>query len=137
MALKVVGQNVERVDAKAKATGEAKFTVDLMLPGMVYAKYLRCPHAHARILSIDTSEAEKLPGIAAVVTHLDIVGKKLHNDVYDECVRYLGEAVAGIAAVDEDTAEEALEKIKIEYELLPEVLDIDRKSTRLNSSHMA
>ena len=130
MALKVVGQNVERVDAKAKATGEAKFTVDLMLPGMVYAKYLRCPHAHARILSIDTSEAEKLPGIAAVVTHLDIVGKKLHNDVYDECVRYLGEAVAGIAAVDEDTAEEALEKIKIEYELLPEVLDIDEALDR-------
>ena len=125
MALKVVGQSVERLDAKAKATGEAKFTVDLALPGMVYAKYLRCPHAHARILSIDTSEAEKLPGIAAVVTHLDIVGKKLHNDVYDECVRYLGEAVAGIAAVDEDTAEEALEKIRIEYELLPEVLDID------------
>lgn len=125
MALKVVGQNVERLDAKAKATGEVKFTVDLALPGMVYAKYLRCPHAHARILSIDISEAEKLPGIAAVVTHMDIVEKKLHNDTYDDCVRYLGEAVAGIAAVDEDTAEEALEKIRIEYELLPEVLDID------------
>ena len=125
MALKVVGQSVERLDAKAKATGEAKFTVDLALPGMVYTKYLRCPHAHARILSIDTSDAEKLPGIAAVVTHMDIVGKKLHNDTYDDCVRYLGEAVAGIAAVDEDTAEEALEKIRIEYELLPEVLDID------------
>ena len=89
MALKVVGQSVERLDAKAKATGEAKFTVDYVLPGMVYAKYLRCPHAHARIVSVDISEAQKMPGIAAVVTHLDIVGKKLHNDVYDECILYL------------------------------------------------
>lgn len=125
MAFQVVGRSVERIDARAKVMGEAKFTVDRVLPGMVYAKYLRCPHAHARILSVDMTEAEQMPGIAAVVTHLDICGKRLHNDVFDDCVRYLGEAVAGIAAADEDTAEEALEKIKIEYELLPEVLDID------------
>lgn len=125
MGLKVVGQNVERLDAKAKAAGEAKFTVDLAFPGMVFAKYLRSPHAHARILSVDTSEAEKMQGITVIVTHLELAGKKLHNDTYDGCIRYLGEAVAGIAAADEDLAEEALEKIKVEYERLPEVLDID------------
>lgn len=125
MAFQVIGQNVERIDARAKATGEAKFTVDLTAPGMVYAKYLRCPHAHARILSVETSEAEQMQGVAAAVTHLELAGKRLHNDVYDDHIRYLGEAVAGVAAVDEETAEEALEKIKVEYELLPEVLDID------------
>lgn len=124
MKLKVVGQNVERLDARAKATGEAKFTVDLCLPGMMYAKFLRSPYPHARIISIDTSDAEDMPGVEAVVTHLDISGKTLHKDVLDDCVRYLGEAVAGVAASDEDLAEEALDKIKVTYELLPEVLDI-------------
>lgn len=125
MAMKVVGKNVERLDAKAKAAGQAKFTVDIRKPGMLYVKFLRSPYAHARILSIDTSAAEKMPGVKAAVTHLDMAGISLHNDSYDDCVRYLGEAVAGVAAESEEAAEEALEYIKAEYEKLPEILTLD------------
>ncbi|MBP7331938.1 MAG: carbon monoxide dehydrogenase, partial [Firmicutes bacterium] len=66
---KVIGQSVRRLDAVEKATGTAGFTSDMKLPGMLYGKVLRSPHPHARIVSIDTSEAEKLPGVKAVATY--------------------------------------------------------------------
>ena len=125
MFMKVVGQNVERLDARAKATGEARFTVDQYLPGMVHAKFLRSPHAHARILSIDVSKARKSEGVVAVVTQQEPEGIRLHHDYLDDNTRYLGEAIAGVVATDEELAEEALEKIRVEYELLPEILDFD------------
>lgn len=119
-----IGTNVARIDAKAKATGEARFTVDIKLPGMLHAKFLRSPYAHARIVSVDTAEAEKLPGVAGIVTQFDLEGMTLHNDVLDDKVRFMGEAFVGVAAADEETAEEALDRIKVEYEELPELFSI-------------
>jgi CO/xanthine dehydrogenase Mo-binding subunit len=127
---KVVGHPVPRVDGRVKVTGTAVFADDLALPGMLHGRLLRSPYAHARILNIDTSRAEKLPGVRAVVTGRDFPGvvvgfMKQYADrpplAFDK-VRYFGEAVAAVAAVDEDTAEEALDLISVEYEELPPVL---------------
>ncbi|TEB13013.1 xanthine dehydrogenase family protein molybdopterin-binding subunit [Pelotomaculum propionicicum] len=136
----VVGHSVRRLDAVEKATGTAGFTSDMKLPGMLYAKVLRSPYAHARILSIDTSEAEKLPGVKAVATHKN-TPRELFNTsatmtftvppmvpvldqyIFDNVVRYVGDEVAAVAAVTEKIAEAALKLIKVEYELLPAVFD--------------
>ena len=130
----VIGTRVRRVDGTEKVTGSAKYTFDLVLPNMLYGKILRSPHPHARILKIDTSKAEKLIGVKAIVTGKDTIGKKQgiwrrFPELCDEeilCrtkVRYIGDAVAAVAAIDEDTAEEALDLIDVEYELLPAVFD--------------
>ena len=123
-----VGKSVPRVDAATKVRGEAAFLDDMSLPGMLYGKVLRSRFAHARILSIDTSEAEKLPGVKAVVTGKDL--PVIHGESFvDEPflalgkVRYMGEAVAAVAAVDEVTAEAALDLIRVEYEELPALFD--------------
>lgn len=137
---KVIGHSVRRLDAVEKATGTAGFTSDMKLPGMLYAKVLRSPHAHARIVSIDTSEAEKLPGVKAVATHKN-TPRELFNTsatmtftvpplvpvldqyIFDNVVRYVGDEVAAVAATSEKIAEAALKLIKVEYELLPAVYD--------------
>jgi len=127
----LVGQSVVRIDSLAKATGEARYTADLTLPRMLHAKVLRSPHAHARILNVDTSKAERLSGVKAVVTGQDAAGVKWgvfrytrdHELLPAEKVRYIGEDVAAVAAVDEETALEALELIEVEYEVLPAVFD--------------
>lgn len=130
----VVGKPIPRVDGSLKATGEAKFTVDIALPGMLYGKILRSPYPHARILSIDTSKAEALPGVKAVITGKD-TGEVRFSFIdtprypADQCplaidkVRFIGEEVAAVAAVSEDTAQEALGLIEVEYEELPAVFD--------------
>lgn len=123
MELQVIGKQVERIDAKAKATGSARFTVDLQLPGMVYAKFLRSPHAHAKIQSIDVSNAAAQEGVVSIVTHLALKGMKLHNDLFDDHTRYLGEALVGVAATSEEAAEDALEAIEVIYEPLPKYLN--------------
>lgn len=130
----VVGKPMPRVDGKIKATGEAKFTFDLTLPGMLYGASLRSPYPHARILNIDTSQAEALPGVKAVVTGKDTGIVRfgcIDTPRYpaDQCplaidkVRYIGEDVAAVAAIDRDTVEEALGLIKVDYEELPAVFD--------------
>jgi len=130
----VIGKRVRRVDGTEKVTGNAKYTFDLVLPNMLYGKILRSPHPHARILNINTKKAEKLTGVKAVVTGKDTPGKKQgiwrrFPELCDEeilCrekVRYIGDPVAAVAAVDEDTAEEALDLIEVEYEPLPAVYD--------------
>lgn len=126
-----VGKRMPRVDTPAKVTGEARYTADLKLPRMLVGKVLRSPLAHARILSIDTSRALALPGVKAVVTGKDTFGEKwgVFRYTQDQCflpidkVRYFGEEVAAVAAVDEDTALEALELIRVDYEELPAVFD--------------
>ena len=131
--LSVVGKSTRRVDTSAKATGEALFTADLSLPRMLVAKVLRSPHAHARILRVDTSRAERLPGVRAVVTSGDSTGEKwgVFRYTQDQAflpsdkVRFIGEEVAAVAAVDEDTAASALDLITVEYEELPAVFTID------------
>ena len=127
----VLGKRMPRVDGPVKAAGTARFTDDLSLPGILHGKILRSPHAHARILRIDTTRAEKHPGVRAVIVGEDFGDYRygLRADTRDEYplargkVRYLGEEVAAVAAVDEDTALEALELIRVDYEVLPAVTD--------------
>ena len=124
----IVGSSVPRIDAVEKVTGRAVYGLDLKLPGMLYGKVLRSPLPHARILNVDTSRAERLPGVKAVVTGKDLTiryGLIIRDQPpYSiDKVRYIGDPVAGVAAVDLDTAEEALELIKVEYEDLPPVFD--------------
>lgn len=114
-----VGESVARVDARRKVTGRAIYMEDIRLPGMLYAKMLRSTCPHGRIIGIDTSEAEKLPGVLGVVTgdELDFLhGESFSDEPYlaRGKVRYIGEAVAGVAAEDEATAERAVSLIKVD-----------------------
>ena len=119
----IIGKPLPRIDGKVKVTGTAVYADDLVLPGMLHGKLLRSPYAHARIINIDTSKAEKLPGVRAVITGKDFPGivigfMKQYADrppIAVDKVRHYGEAVAAVAAVDEDTAEEALDLIEVEY----------------------
>lgn len=127
--LVVVGKNFPRKDALAKVTGGAQYTADIKLPGMLYGKCLRSPYAHANILSIDTSKAEALPGVEAVITFKDVVpkiavkGTRRSLYILEDKVRYVGDEVAAVAAVSEEIAEAALHLIEVDYEVLPAVFD--------------
>ena len=126
----VVGKSVERTDGRGKVTGKARFAGDLLSPGMLYGKILRSPVAHAKILHIDASRARALPGVMAVITGKDFPGIPFGTrpDTRDQLpmpiakVHHFGEGVAAVAALDEDTAEEALDLIQVDYEELPVVL---------------
>jgi 4-hydroxybenzoyl-CoA reductase subunit alpha len=126
----VVGKSVERTDGRVKATGKARYAGDLIAPGMLHGKILRSPFAHAKIMNIDTSKARKLPGVMAVITGKDFPGIPYGTrpDTRDQIpmpitkVHHFGEGVAAVAAIDEDTAEEALDLITVDYEELPVVL---------------
>jgi len=128
-----VGQPVPRIDAYDKVTGRAAYVGDLEIPGMVHGLILRSPWPHARVLSIDASEAERLPGVLGVLTrdHLGGIDPYFGSVVRDrpivamDKVRYQGEPVAAVAARDLATAQEALELIRIEYEELPLVSDTE------------
>ena len=127
----VVGKSVTRYDGPDKVTGREKYTADLKLPGMVHGKILGSTIAHGLIKSIDTSAAEALPGVLAVITAKDVPSIKYgvspprhdENILAIERVRYVGDEVAAVAAVDEATAVEAVKLIKVEYEVLPAVFD--------------
>jgi CO/xanthine dehydrogenase Mo-binding subunit len=126
--LSIVGKPLPRVDAVPKVTGEAEYDSDVHIRGMLHGRILRSPYPHARILDIDTRKAEKLPGVKAVITAEDTpkiqYGLMVHDEqaLAVEKVRYVGDEVAAVAAIDEDTAEEALELIRVEYDILPAVL---------------
>ncbi|MEL6428667.1 MAG: molybdopterin cofactor-binding domain-containing protein [Planctomycetota bacterium] len=127
---KVVGKSHRKIDGVAKATGEAVYTDDIQLPGMLHAKTLRSPHAHARIVSIDASRALAHPGVHAVITGADLpIRYGVIPWTPDETalavdkVRFIGDEVAAVAAIDEDTANEALELIDVEYEELHPYFD--------------
>ena len=127
----VVGQRLPMHDAAAKAKGSALFTDDLTFPGMLHGKILRSPLAHAKILHVDTSKAEKLRGVKGVVTGRDIPDRLYGivpkaRDEYALAkgkVRYIGDEVAAVCAMDAEIAEEAIELIKVDYEELPAVFD--------------
>lgn len=128
--MSVISRSVPPIDVMEKVTGHAKYTDDYVFPGMLFARTLRSPHPHARILSIDTEKAKALPGVHAVLTHKDVPGENLHGLVYrdwpvlcHDVVRYVGDAVAIVAADTEDIASEALKLITVEYEPLPVVAD--------------
>jgi 4-hydroxybenzoyl-CoA reductase alpha subunit len=130
---KVINSRARRIDTPAKATGRAIYIDDIRKPGMLFGALLQSPHAHARILSIDTSAAEKLPGVRCVVTAKDAgrVTYGVSPARYDETVfchdkvRYVGDEIAAVAAIDMETAEKAVELIKVEYEELPAVFTVE------------
>jgi 4-hydroxybenzoyl-CoA reductase subunit alpha len=127
----VIGKSKPKIDGREKVTGQARYTADLKFPNMLYGKLLTSPHAHARILSIDTSEAEKIPGVKAVITHKDVPTLKYgisparwdENIFCIETVKFVGDKVAAVACIDEETCYKALKAIKVDYEVLPAVLD--------------
>ena len=136
----VIGTRPIRHDGVEKVTGQARYAADIRLPRMLYGKILRSPHAHARIRSIDTSKAEALPGVKAVMTAADfpIIEDQLldlaetmantrmlaENVLANGKALYTGHAVAAVAATDPHTAEEALRLIDVQYEVLPAVVDV-------------
>ena len=140
--LKIVGTKPEhRPDAVDKVTGKARYAADYNLPGQLVGKVLRSPHAHARVRSIDTSAAEALPGVKAVVTRDDFPDMAVEhaasgelminfrdvtrNMMAREKVFYDGHPVAAVAAVSESVAKQALKLIKVDYEVLPHVIDVE------------
>ena len=125
-----VGEHTERADGVPKVRGEFEYSSDLWMDGMLWGATLRSPHPHAHIWSIDTSEAEEMPGVQAVLTHEDVPGRKVYGmEVPDqpvlawEKIRYQGEPVAVVAADHPETARRALEKISVEYEVLNPLTD--------------
>ncbi len=126
--LDFVGKNVPRVDAEVKVTGDAIFSADVTFPNMLLGRLVRSPLPHAKILNIDTSRAERLTGVKAVITgeETPFVFGVSHMDqtpLQTEKVRYVGDPVAAVAAVDPDALLEAMELIKMDYEPLPAVFD--------------
>lgn len=128
---KQITQSKPRIDGVVKATGSGKYCGDLKFPNMLYGKMLTSPYAHAKILSIDTSEAEKIPGVVKVITHKDVPDLKYgisparwdENVLCIDKVRFVGDKLAAVACVDEETCYKALKAIKVEYEVLPAVLN--------------
>ena len=129
---KVVGKPFRKVDARAKCTGQTRFADDIVLPRMLFAKLLRSTEPHALIKHIDASKALKLPGVVAVITGKDLpipygilpVSEDEHALCIDK-VRFIGDPVAAIAAIDEDTAFDAMDLIEVEYEKLESIASID------------
>lgn len=129
----IAGTSAHRVDSIEKVTGKAAYTVDVRLPGMAYAKILRSPVAHARLVKVDASKAKDLPGVIATLTRDDIkqfnfkygATYKDQSIVAVDKVRYVGDPVAAVLAEDPDTAEAALESIEVEYDELPKVTNIE------------
>ena len=131
-AFGIIGRRLPRIDGREKVTGDARYAADFAFPGMLWVKVLRSPHAHARIRSIDASKALALPGVKGVVTGRDFNGftwgwmpkTREEAPLAVEKVRFFGEGVAGVCAVDEATAEAACELIEVDYEPLPGVFTI-------------
>ena len=128
-----IGESTKRADAVPKTTGEFAYSSDLYATGMLWGHTLRSPHAHARIVEIDLSEALTVPGVHAVLTHEDVPGQKRYGlEFHDQPVlafdrvRYFGEPVAVVAAEDPEQARRAAERIRIEYEPLDPVVDVER-----------
>ncbi len=126
----VIGHRHRKVDGIAKATGRTIYADDIVLPRMLHAKILRSPHAHARVVSIDAHEALAMPGVHAVVTGADlpirygiIPWTRDEQALAEDKVRYVGDGVAAVAAVDEDTALEALERIRVTYDVLKPLIE--------------
>src|SRR6201990_3023574 len=131
-SLNVVGKPFRKVDARAKCVGQTKFADDIVLPRMLFCKILRSHLPHAIIKGIDASKALALPGVFAVITGKDLpisygilpVSQDEHALCIDK-VRFIGDPVAAVAAIDEDVAFAAINLIEVEYEILPSIANID------------
>jgi len=138
--LQVVGKDHPRVDVQAKVTGACDYVSDMTLPGMLHCKVLRSPHAHAMVNRIDSSKAEQLPGVRAVITHQDVkdcwlsraasnnsaIPSVMDAHILEEHVRFVGDRVVAIVADTAEIAEEALTLINVDYDVLPAVFDIEK-----------
>ncbi|MPZ15251.1 MAG: molybdopterin-dependent oxidoreductase [Chloroflexi bacterium] len=133
----IIGKRNPKIEAHQKASGETRYAGDIKLPRLIWAKLLRSPHPHARIRSIDASRALACPGVQSVITGADMpvtigimpTSQDEHPLAVDK-VRYVGDPVAAVAAVDEETAADACRLIDVAYELLPPILTIDEALTR-------
>jgi len=129
VSYQIIGQSIPRVDNTGKVTGDARYTADVLLPGTLWAKTLRSPYPHARIARVDTSRAEKAPGVRAILTGADVRGilyGRRYRDISvlaQDRVRFIGERVAAVAADTLEQAEEALELLEVDYEEFPAVFD--------------
>ncbi|HXQ91691.1 MAG TPA: xanthine dehydrogenase family protein molybdopterin-binding subunit [Nitrososphaerales archaeon] len=127
-----IGKSYTMLDAPQIVTGKAVYPSDILLPRMLHGKILRSPHPHAKILSIDTSEAEKIKGVKAVITGKDLPDIRYGSAIRERyilarnIVRFVGEPIAAVAALDPDIAEEAVNAIKVKYEKLPAVYDAEK-----------
>ena len=126
----VVGKPLNRRDGVEKVTGRAKYSGDIKLPNMLYGKILRCPYPRARIVKIDTSKAEALPGVKAIVTKENTKGWRtkwylIPQIAFPECITYEGQEVAAVAAEDISIARRAVDLIDVEYEILTPMLDAE------------
>jgi len=123
--LKIIGTRQPKIDAWERVTGKIQYASSVYLPGMLYAKALRSPHPHAKVVSIEIEKAKALPGVRAVLTSKDMPAYRWHKEmpVLTDVARFEGDEIAVVAAVDEDRASEALDLIKVEYQPLPFVLD--------------
>ena len=108
----LIGKRISRVDSPVKVSGQAKYTYDVKRPGLLFGKILRCPYAHAKVISIDTSAAEKMPGVKAV----HIIQKS------NSTIHWAGDEIVAVAAVDEPTAEDAIRAIEVKYQKLPHLV---------------
>jgi len=124
---KIIGKPVPLIEGREKVSGEYKYVDDI--PAELHAKILRSPHPHAIIKRIDTSKAEKLDGVEAVLTHHDVPKRLVPRGaarafyILEDHVRFAGDEVAAVAATSKAIAEEALDLIEVEYEMLPAVFD--------------
>src|SRR4030066_1158746 len=129
MEYRYIGKSIPKVDSLQKAVGTAQYINDLSFPKMLWGKVLRSSFPHAKILNIDKSKAEKLPGVKGVSTAQDISDGRYGPFIKDEPVlarkkvRYIGEPVAAVAAIDREIVEEAIQLIEVEYEELPALFD--------------
>ena len=128
----VVGKSVPRLDAFEKVTGKAKYCTDVKIANMLHAKILRSPYAHAKIVSIDTSRANELPGVRAVITGKETPRRRHGGYIFDQhilahqVVRYVGDPVAAVAGDTREIAEQAIDLIDVKYEELPGVFDVEQ-----------
>ncbi len=124
----VVGKSAPRLEGHDKVTGRARYSYDIRLPGQLYARVLRSPYPHARILAIDTSKAEQLEGVHAILTAANAPEIPWYEKsfIFDRTVRFIGDEVAAVAAESEEIADDALGLIEVTYEQLPHVTDFER-----------
>jgi CO/xanthine dehydrogenase Mo-binding subunit len=126
----IIGKEIDRVEGYDKASGEAQYAGDVKMEGMLYAKILRSPHAHARITRLDTSEAEALSGVRGIISMNNCSGWNtywytIQQTAFSQEIGYYGQEVAAVAADTPEIAEQALRLIKVEYQVLPAVFDVD------------
>src|SRR5450755_4618595 len=129
--LAVIGKRTSRIDGRLKVTGAARYTSDVRLQGMLFARAVRSPHPHARIKSIDVSAASRARGVRAVHVVDHLMGSAVLRDKSQEMpsqfpvVRYVGQPIAAVAAATQADADDAARLVKIEYEVLPFVVDVE------------